>query len=265
MSGGRRVYVDPATARVLGIREGEPPSFWVRHVHRELAGGVFGSNVVRVASFAVIFQSISGIVLWWPLKRLRVKTNASLRRFSFDLHHSAGFFSAIFLAIIAATGIVKGYGDALQPFFDRITGSPAGVRTLASKPGPHQASIDDALHAAQAALPGAAVGRVTLAKTATASYLVTMKYPGDSTVPGRSWVVVDRYSGQVVARQDARTAPGGARIPIVNRAIPVGGIFGIPSRILAFLAGLALLSQLCTGLLMWQKKVAVRSSRAKAA
>ena len=265
MTGGRRVYLDPATAHVLGVREGEPPSFWVRHIHRELAAGVFGANVVRIASFAVIFQSISGMILWWPRKRLRVKTHGSLRRFSFDLHHSAGFFSALFLAVIAATGIVKGYGDALQPFFDRVTGSPAGVRTRASKSGPHQASIDDALRAAQAALPSASVGRVTLPKTATASYLITMKYPGDSTVPGRSWVVVDRYSGKAIAQQDSRTAPAGAQIPIVNRAIHVGGIFGVPTRILAFLTGLALLGQLITGLVLWRKKAAVGASRAVAA
>jgi uncharacterized iron-regulated membrane protein len=265
MTSGRRVYLDPATARVLGVREGEAPSFWVRHIHRELAAGVFGANVVRIASFAVIFQSISGIILWWPLKRLRVKTHASLRRFSFDLHHSAGFFSALFLVIIAATGIIKGYGDALQPFFDRVTGSPAGVRTVASKPGPHHASIDDALRAAQAALPGSVVGRITLPKTATGSYLITMKYSGDCTVPGRGWVVVDRYSGQAIAQQDSRTAPAGAQIPIFNRAIHVGGIFGVPTRILAFLTGLALLSQLFTGLVLWRKKAAVGASRVMAA
>jgi uncharacterized iron-regulated membrane protein len=264
-SGGRRVYLDPATDRVVGVREGEPPSFWVRHVHRELAAGVFGANVVRIASFAVIFQCISGMILWWPLKRLSVKAGASLRRFSFDLHHSAGFFSALFLAILAATGIIKGYGDTLQPFFDRITRSPAGVRTLASIPGPHQVSIDDALRAAQTALPGAAVGRITLPKTTTASYLITMKYPDDSTVPGRSWVVVDRYSGQTIARQDARTAPAGAQIPIVNRAIHVGGIYGVPSRILAFLTGLALLAQMFTGLVLWRKKAVVTASRSMAA
>jgi len=265
MSGGRRVYIDPPTGRVLGVREGEPPSFWLRHIHRELGAGVFGANVVRIVSFLVIFQSLSGLYLWWPLKRLRIKTNASLRRFSFDFHQSVGFFSSLLLCVIAATGVIKGYGDALQPFFDKITGSPAGVRTLTSKPGPHQVSTDDAARAAAAALPGAAFGRITMPKTAAASYLITMKYPGDSTVPGRSWVVVDRYSGQVLARQDARTAPAGAQIPIVNRAIHVGGIYGIPTRLLAFLTGLALVAQLVTGLVLWRKKASVPANRAMAA
>jgi len=265
MSGGSRVYIDPPTARVMGVREGEPPSFWVRHIHRELGAGVFGANVVRIVSFLVIFQCLSGFYLWWPLKRLRVRTNASLRRFSFDLHHSVGFFSSLFLCVIAATGVIKGYGDALQPLFDKITGSPAGVRTLSSKPGPHTESVDDAARAASAGLPGAAFGRITMPKTATASYLITMKYPGDSTVPGRSWVVVDRYSGRVLAQQDARTAPAGAQIPIINRAIHVGGIYGILTRILAFLTGLALVAQLLTGLVLWGKKAPVPASRTMAA
>jgi uncharacterized iron-regulated membrane protein len=241
---------------VVGTREGEPPSFWFRHVHRELAAGAFGANVVRIASLLVIFQSLSGLYLWWPLKRLRVKTGASIRRVSFDLHHSTGFFSSLLLCVIAATGVIKGYGDALQPFFDKVTGSPAAVRTLSSTPGPDQASLDDALRAATSAMPGAAVGRITLPKTPAASYVITMKYPGDSTVPGRSWVVVDRYSAKVLATQDARTAPAGAQIPIVNRAIHVGGIYGAPTRVLAFLAGLALLVQLFTGLVLWRKRSA---------
>ena len=96
-----------------------------------------------------------------------------------------------------------------------------------------------------------------------------MKYPGDSTAPGRSWVVVDQYTGQVLGSQDARTAPAGAQIPIVNRAIHVGGIFGVPTRILAFLTSLAVLVQLVTGLAMWWRKRGVKkpasaAERAKA-
>jgi uncharacterized iron-regulated membrane protein len=254
MSGGSRVYLDPSSARVVGVLQGEPPSYWVRHVHRELVGGPVGAFIVRVAAMLVVVQCLTGLYLWWPLKRVRVRFDASLRRVSFDLHNSIGFLSSLLLMIVAVTGVVKGYGDALQPFFDRITGSPAGVRALLSKPGPATASIDAAWQTARAALPGAAVGRITLPRTATASYLITMKYPGDSTVPGRSWVVVDRYSGGVLGRQDARSAPAGAQIPILNRAIHVGGIWGVPTRILAFLTSLAMLMQLGTGLVLWRKR-----------
>ena len=83
-----------------------------------------------------------------------------------------------------------------------------------------------------------------------------MKFPGDSTAPGRSWVVVDRYSGAILGSQDARTAPLAAQIPIVNRAIHVGGIYGVPTRILAFLSSLAVMGQIVTGLVIWWRKPA---------
>ena len=254
-----RAYVNPYTGELLGTRSGEPPSFWVRHVHRELMGGNVGVQVVRIATFLVLFQSLSGIYLWWPLKRMTVKWSGSFRRVNFDLHHAVGFFSCVFVCIIALTGLVKGYGDSLQPYFNRLGGVPALNKALPSTPplsaGLHpKIGVDDAIARARMTLPGALPARLTLPKGPTGSYLISLKYPGDSTAPGRSYVVVDQYSGQVLGSQDARTAPLAAQIPIVNRAIHVGGIWGAPSRVMAFVATLAVLLQLFTGLVMWWRK-----------
>jgi uncharacterized iron-regulated membrane protein len=65
---------------------------------------------------------------------------------------------------------------------------------------------------------------------------------------------MDRATGEVLATQDARIAPAAAMVPIVNRAIHVGGFAGVPSRILVFLVSLALLLQVVTGFVMWWKK-----------
>lgn len=258
-----RAFVNPYTGELLGLRSGEPPSYWVRHIHRELMGGPVGVQIVRIATFLVLFQSLSGIYLWWPLKRVTVKWSGSFRRVNFDLHHAVGFFSSIFICIIATTGLVKGYGDSLQPLFNRMTGVPAFNKAMPSIPpaSPGQArriTMDDAIARARAVLPGAAIARLTPPKGPAGSYLVSMKFPGDSTAPGRSYAVVDQYSGRVLGSQDARNAPVAAQIPVVNRAIHVGGISGAPTRILAFVATLAVLLQLFTGLVMWWKKRTVK-------
>jgi uncharacterized iron-regulated membrane protein len=258
MSGHTRAFVDPYTGKLLGAREGEPPSFWLRHVHRELLGGNAGAQFVRLASFIVLFQSVSGLYLWWPIKRVKVRWGAPWRRVNFDLHYAVGFFSCAFVCLMAATGLIKGYGDDLQPFFNRVTGTPAASRALTSqRPKGKDASaitMDDAVAVAQRELPGATAARLTPPKGPDGTFLVTMKYPGDSTAPGRSWVVVDRYSGRVLGSQDARTAPLAARIPIVNRELHVGGIYGIPTRMLAALTSLAILVQVVTGFNMWRRK-----------
>ena len=260
MSGHLRAFVNPYTGEILGTREGEPPSFWLRHVHRELAGGNVGANVVRVVTVILLLQSLSGLYLWWPIKRMSVKWNSTWRRINFDLHYAVGFFSSLFVCMIAVTGLIKGYGDDLQPFLDRVTGAPAGKKALVShrpdasaQPG---VTMDAALAVAQRELPGATAARLTPPKGPNGTFLVTMKFPGDSTAPGRSWVVVDRYSGAVLGSQDARTAPIAAQIPIVNRAIHVGGIYGVPTRILVFLSSLAVMGQIVTGLVIWWRKPA---------
>jgi len=265
-SGGLRVFVD-GSGKILGTRTGEPLSFWVRHVHRELIGGKAGAFIVNIASALLVLQSLSGLYLWWPLKRVGVKWDASWTRVNFDLHHAVGFFSSALVCVIAVTGLIKAYGDQLQPFFDRVTNSPAMTRALSSKrPAGTTVSritVDDAVASAKSQLPGAAIGRIAPPKGKDGSWVVTMKFPGDSTAPGRSWVVVDQYSGQPLATLDSRTAPLGSRIPIVNRAIHVGGLYGWPSRLLAFLTSLAVLIQTISGFWMWWRKRATQPVEAR--
>ena len=261
-----RVFIDPYSGQMLGSRAGEPPSYWMRHIHREFVGGTIGAQLARFVTFVVLFQSISGFYLWWPLKRTSVNWTSNWRRFNFDLHHTLGFFSSAFVCLIAVTGLIKGYNDPLEPFFERVTGTQAGNKTIESKPrsGQTSATMDDAVATAQRQLPGAVLARLTPPKGPAGSFLVTMKYPGDSTAPGRSWVVVDQYSGNILASQDARTAPLAARIPIINRGIHVGGIFGVPSRILAFLTSLAVLIQVVTGFFMWWRRRSVSMEKIRA-
>jgi uncharacterized iron-regulated membrane protein len=254
--GGHRVFVNPYNGEIIGSRSGEPASFHLRHLHRELMAGKTGSLIVNIVTFTLLLQSLSGLYIWWPLKQTAVKRNASWRRISLDLHHAVGFFSCAFICVLSVTGLVKVYGDKLQPLFDRVTGSATMTRDLSSKAPATAAtvSIDDAVASARMRLPGARLARILPPKEKNGSWVVQMKFPGDSTVPGRSWVVIDQYSGSVLSSLDSRTAPAGSKIPITNRAIHVGGIYGVPTRILAFLAGMAVLLQTTTGYFLWWRK-----------
>lgn len=266
LTGDTRVFVNPYTGEIIGTRQGQPPSYEVRHVHRELLAGNTGAQIVRITTFLLLLQSITGLYLWWPLRRMKLNWSAPWQRINFDLHHSIGFFTSAFVCVIATTGLIKAYGDELQPLFNRMTGEPATTRALLSTPSANgPVAMDVAIAAAKVQLPGATIARITPPKVKNGSILITMKYHGDSTAPGRSWVVVDQYTGQVLGSQDARTAPAGAQIPIVNRALHVGGIYGVPTRILAFLASLAVVVQLITGLTMWWRKRARRKQPARTA
>ena len=266
--GGRRVFVNPYSGEIIDSRSGEPASYHLRHLHRELMAGKTGALIVNIATLLVVFQSLSGLYLWWPLKRTTVKLNRSWRRINLDLHHAVGFFSCSFICVLGVTGLVKAYGDKLQPFFDRVTDSPTMTRDLMSRPptSPYAAatvSIDEAVATAAVQLPGARLARIIPPKEKNGSFVVQVKFSDDSTVPGRSWVVIDQYSGAVLACLDARLAPKGSKIPIVNRAVHVGGLYGIPTRIIAFLAGMAVLLQTATGYIIWWRKRASKLAAPK--
>jgi len=184
---------------------------------------------------------------------------------NFDLHHTVGFFSSAFICVLCITGLLKAYGDKLQPFFDHATSSPVLTRDVPSKPPALLSTInlDEAVATAKLQLPGASLARIVPPKGKTGSWVVQMKFPDDSAMPGRSWVVIDQYSGAVLSRLDARTAPAGSKIPIVNRAIHVGGLYGVPTRILAFASGLAVLLQTVTGFIMWWRKRTIKPAASK--
>jgi uncharacterized iron-regulated membrane protein len=87
------------------------------------------------------------------------------------------------------------------------------------------------------------------------AYQIRSRYPEDLTPGGRSRVIVDQYSSQVLFAEGSRTAPAGARIVIQNRAIHTGDIFGIPSKTVMSLACLMAVVQVISGLAMWWNRI----------
>jgi len=137
-----------------------------------------------------------------------------------------------------------------------VTGSQP-LKAISSKqpqiPGAHQISPDRALEIAREALPGATAFAVPYVSP-TDAYSVRMRFPEDLTPGGRSRVLLDSYTGAVITIDNSRTAPGGRRVEILNRAIHTGDIFGIPSKIAMSLASLMAPVQLITGIMLWARK-----------
>jgi uncharacterized iron-regulated membrane protein len=89
---GGPVYVDPYTGHVLGKRKGVGFTQTIHNIHLRLWFGKTGEMIVSIATLVLVFLTLSGLYLWWPLKRVTVATGKSWRRFNFDLHYAAGFY-----------------------------------------------------------------------------------------------------------------------------------------------------------------------------
>lgn len=254
-AGGLTVFVNPYTGEITGTRtpvESQGTLSRRLHVfHVELFAGKIGRTIVGVATAVALFLVLSGMILWWPDKLIRISTTASWKRINFDLHHALGILAALILIVITASGLVIHY-DALTNAIRSLDAAPPAPAPK-QPAAPENASVQsfDALaSAARGALPGADIMFISNGSDKS-SATIAMRFPEDHTPGGRSRVFVDRYSGGVLGALSTREAQLGTRIDNLKRSLHTGDVLGKPTEALWLLAALVLASQVITGFLMW--------------
>lgn len=269
VKGGRGAFMNPYTGAIIGERDSNVALGRIHQLHLRLMmtstreSAKVGANIVAAATAVLLFLVLSGIYLWWPVKRASINWSANARRIHFDLHNTAGIYSAAFLLVLGVTGIAIHFDNDLETYLHQRAGTQKIGKSTPSipRPGGTQISPDEAEQIALAALPGTAPLVVSLPGNPKASYLIGVHYPEDLTPGGRSWVNVDQFSGKVLSFQDSRTVATGTQAIILNRATHTGDLYGYPTKILVSLSSLMLVIQAITGYYMWWKKLRVRQNR----
>ena len=245
----QQVFVDPYTGRQTGTAADlRQPMGPVHQLHTRLLAGHAGNLVVGWAAVLLLFLSVSGLILWWPGKIIRVTWEGTLRRISFDLHNALGAYAWVFLALFAFSGIVIHWNEwASGP-------GPRGVMTgeVSDCAGGTPKPFSEVVRIAAAAMPGATVTFSQPMRPGSGQVLVHLRYPEDHTPAGRTMVTVGECSGRVLSAVSTRDMPARYRFArMTNRSIHTGDIFGWPTRILAALMSLTLPLMAVTGPLIW--------------
>ena len=250
-------FVNPYTGTVNGTRtlaEGQASLARRLHVfHVEFFGGKIGRSFVGIISGIALFLVVTGMILWWPDKLLRINTGASWKRINFDLHHALGIAASLVLIVITASGLVVHYDSLANVIksLDKTPPSPPPAQPSGDiAPGDARTSFDAIARSAQSALPGATVTFISLGGGKNPA-TVALRYPEDHTPAGRSRVFVDRNSYTVLATNNTREAQLGTRLDNLKRSLHTGDVFGKLSSAVWLLATLMMVSQIVTGLLMW--------------
>jgi uncharacterized iron-regulated membrane protein len=259
--GGTIVFVNEYTGEILGTRTGPTWLGQIHQLHLRLLAGDTGKTIVSWADVVMLLLSLSGIYLWWPIKRVTINAAARGRRFWFDVHNAVGVCAFTFVFLLAVTGAVIAFDAWTTPLLYRATGSRPVQGALAVTPTPAQVlTPDQALALARNELPGAVPVSINVPGAKT-PYRIALRYPEDRTPGGRSRVFVDQYRGAVLQVESSRTTAAGARMVILNRAIHTGDILGLPTKVIMSLASLAAVAQAISGLMMWWKRRQSRKDR----
>jgi uncharacterized iron-regulated membrane protein len=260
--GGPRIFVNPYTAAITGELNPRDNFFkTVEQLHRGLVAGKIGKLVMGVSATVFLFILGTGLVLWWPTARkalkprLKVKWGSGWKRLNHDFHISLGFYSSVFLFIMALTGVGMSF-DWVGAGINKLTHSPLKRPEPPTSAAPAVAgtapfAADAVLALARQQAPDAESYTVQMPKESTGSIRVAVLRPGAITENATDEVYLDQYSGQVISRQTYAERPVGQRIRALFKPVHTGAIFGLPTKILAFVFGLLGATFPITGTIMW--------------
>lgn len=253
------VSVNQYTGKILGVRtRGESFLGVMRALHVRLAMGDVGRVLLKWTSLALLVSLLSGLYLWWPVKRMRIGGAWWSARFCYDLHSSLGFFSLIPVLLLAGTGVVMGFESEFTSLIDKVSNSGT-VRqnpfAVASTSPTVAAEItpDQALAIATARVPGALPYRVQMPRYG-GFYVVALEYPQNRVTGERNFISIDPVNGRIVSASLSSNLKFRERFFAFNGTIHTGSIWGMPSRIIAALASILLPVQGLSGLLIWLRR-----------
>jgi uncharacterized iron-regulated membrane protein len=271
---GFTFFVNPYTGVVLEKYSYRETSFYkVFALHRWLLGGEksIGKYIVGISTLIFLFILVTGVILWWPKtvrimkQRLQIKWGSGWKRINHDMHLVFGFYSAIFLFIISFTGLAWSF-EWFNNGIYKVTGSP-----LKNPPPPKSASVaglkrisaDTAYLVAAAQLPGAEFINVSFPKDSTEVFAASGLPQNAVHESATNTVYIDQFSGAVAGKMDYAQRSLGARVRSTFKPVHTGSIWGLPSKIIAFIVCLFGVTFPITGSIMWYNRTRKKKKTGK--
>ncbi|MCU7552731.1 PepSY domain-containing protein [Chitinophagaceae bacterium LB-8] len=273
---GLIVFVNPYTGKVLETYNNRESFFFtVMSLHRWLLGGndSIGKYIMGISTFIFLFILITGIILWWPrtrkilVQRLKIKSNAGWKRINHDLHLLLGFYSSIFLFIFAFTAMAWSF-EWFNNGIYKVTNSP--IKSPEPPKSIYQNNVkrigfDAVYQAAQTVYRNVVFYNISAPKDSVSAFTVMALSNYAVHESATDAVYIDQYSGKILEQQLFSDRSLGARVRSTFRPVHTGSIWGMPSKIIAFLVCLMGISFPITGVIMWlnrtRKKEKVKGKR----
>lgn len=270
------VHFDPYTGQILGeYRRRDGVLGFFQNLHYFLLLGPTGIQINGALGAVLTIMCATGLIIWWPGSRqwrsaLTVKRSGNWKRTNYDLHRTAGFFAAGFLAIFGTTAIYFGFPTATVAALATATGGDieraqrftAAPKSEVADGEPY--SLDALVARADELLPsGTRLAYIRMPSSPGASMTVAGRRPGNELFRGWAGSDVDQYTGRVLRRFDSREEGFAVQAAQMVAPLHFGSWGGAWSKTLWFAIGFSPGALFLTGFLMWWNRVAVKRLRAR--
>lgn len=268
----RTIFVDPATARILGDRPADGACCdrrttmrFIYVLHYSLHGGPAFRLILGAVALVWFLDCFVGFYLtlprarpFWPKWRpaWAIKRGASATRLTFDLHRAGGLWPWALLAVIAFTGA---YLNLRTPVFAPAIEAimPVTKSLLSTRPaapaGPPL--LDYAAAKAVAEAEAARLGWAAPVQFLWHGQAHGVYHAGFAAVAGgRSDLLIDARSGRVVEVRAFGAGTAGDLVMDLQLPLHSGRVAGLAGRILVCATGLATAMLSITGVLIWWRR-----------
>ncbi|GAB2500244.1 PepSY-associated TM helix domain-containing protein [Arenimonas alkanexedens] len=258
VKGGGRVrgetrYVDPYTGALLPQPRGQGLFRLSMQIHRWLAAGDVGKQIVGAATVSLVFFCVSGLYLRWPRRWrswrvwLSVDWSQRGRSFLWRLHSVVGTWVLAAYLLMALTGLYWSY-DWYRSGLYTITGTPAPTARGGPKPGTDAPRSTDAdapaeplqiaavFAAFDAAVPARSVVTLRLPEASGQAFEFSYQDPDPAHSRANHRLVIDPGTGAVARHERYDAKPFGQRLMASMLPLHSGDYFGVVGRLLFMLA-----------------------------
>ncbi|MBO9618578.1 MAG: PepSY domain-containing protein [Niabella sp.] len=271
---GKTILVNPYTGSVTGDTQTGSSRFFltVMKMHRWLLmeQGT-GRIIVGIATIIFAVMLLSGIILWLP-RRLRywkqgltILFRGKWKRINHDLHNTLGFYSFIFLLIMALTGLCWSFNwyrtGASKILGAEIFGSKKEKPMQAAQGAGTMLSPDEVFKIAGRELNYQGTTRLGFPEGKGAAFTISKNNADAWNTAAADKLTIDAYSGSVLKKEVFASKTAGQKIAASIRSIHTGEIFGWCSKIIYFISCFIATSLPVTGTFIWINKMKKKKPR----
>ena len=278
-----RAYVDPYTGAVLGTGNASMRRFfggvtdWHRWLARAGEARAMGRKITGAANLAFLVIVLSGMWLWWPRnltwKAVRQVTwfrrGLAAKARDFNWHNVIGFWSAIPLALVVASGVVISYPWASRLVYAAV-GEPApGATGAGSAPAPAtvpsplpeaEVRVGDVVAIAAQRVPEWTSISVAWPRSASAPLVYTIDAGTGGEPQKRGTLTVSRTSDSTTWAPFASQSTG-RQLRSWLRFLHTGEALGLLGQTIAGLVSLGAVVLVYTGLALSVRRLAASLKR----
>ena len=217
----REGLVDPRSGEVNATWHWtDDPAAFLFQLHAHLLMGARGEVLNGYLAVVLLFIAMSGILLWYPRRRAAFRlrhavpggvSSAALLK----SHAASGVFLLLPIALFAATGAGLVFYEQVGAAAERLlnsTGAEMPTAAVAPRTYAPRADWTTLLAAARTALPESGPTMCYPGRGDNVVFTCRKRLPGEWHPNGRSYVLIDPYTADVLQTIDAREQGAGTRL-----------------------------------------------------